>query len=117
MITVALLIAAMTADVPSKAEACANFKASANGYRDCVRSKAVLFERAREPVLDTVTAAFSACADERAEHIFAMLDVRKAAGEADPSISKADAQIKSLIDEGLRNELIAELMAKRAASR
>ena len=102
---------------PTQTEASATFKTSLVAYRECVRLAALQFERAKEPVLDTVTVAFAACDEARAGHLFAILDMQKAAGQSDPSIQKADDSTKQLIDEGLRNELIVRLMKLRAASR
>lgn len=112
-----LTVMALAMAAPSQTETNSKFKSSLTAYRNCVRSTAIELERAKESVLDTATAAFAACEDERAEHLFAILDLQKAGGNADPSIQKADESTKQLIDDGLRSEIIVRLMRLRAAGR
>jgi hypothetical protein len=116
MILLALLFAS-AAQSNSQEQVPTKFKETTRAYMECVRSSAMQFERAKESVPVTVDAAFSACANERAGHIFAIMDIQKSHGTKEPSIRSADSQVRELIDVNLRDELIAKLMRLRAGAR
>ena len=117
MVVVAALLAFLASqelDRPAASEKKDAFITSMREYKACVRKNAIEFERAREPIMDTVQAAFAACRDERASHLFLILEVQEAAGEADPSIIKADEHVEQLVDKQLREDLIVQLMRARS---
>jgi hypothetical protein len=85
-------------------------------YQTCVRAKAEVFERAEEPIKQTVDAAFGACSVERAgvlELVFQVQSSRPAMTIAQREAGQAAAFVD--IEQPLREDLTTSLFEKRAA--
>jgi hypothetical protein len=85
-------------------------------YDACITSKALLFEKAKESVENTVNAAFAACKNERATLYFTMEDTRKKSGQ-EFDREWAERFITTLVDNPRRDETTVLLMEIRSGVR
>lgn len=112
---IGLFVLALAGVAEPAADPKAAFSQTRRAYQDCVREKIVQFEPAGETVAATIDGAFAACAKQRAQHAFAIMELQKGyAGQTDDQKArKRDAAI-AVTEDSLRQRMTAILMEVRA---
>jgi hypothetical protein len=85
-------------------------------YHACIDLNAIIFEKAKEPALDTVEAVFASCSDERAELTLVFLNLRQ---KTNPDYSVADAEefVQKMWVESKRKEVLVDFFERRSGFR
>ncbi len=113
---IGIVLSSLLALQSTQASSDGTFIKDSKAYKTCVRASALIFERAKESLSDTVAASFAKCQNERATILLGIVDRKEKQGQ-DYSIERAESFVDQLIDKSLRDEITVLIIEIRAGIR